>query len=399
MNDPTAPSRTVPRSVPDTLPDDLPDRADVVVVGAGLMGAATAWQLAARGVDAVVVEQDEPASVHGSSHGSARIVRRAYAQDDYVALTGDAFELWSELERQSGRALVRLTGGIDHGPARDPAGIRQALDRAGLATELLVAAAAEERWPGMRFAGPVLYQAQAGTVDAEQAVHAYLDVARGAGVRLVTGTEVLGIDPGRADTDDTVVRTSAGDVSCRRVVVAAGAWCADLLGGAVGLPPLRVTEHRVFHFPRLDESLVWPVTIHLDDLDVYHLPGGRDGGLGDARKVAEHVGRPSDARHRDSAVDVAARERIVRYVERWLPGLVPEPFAEATCLYTTTPSEDFVVDRVGGVVVVSACSGHGAKLSPVVGRLAAELATTAATPHPRFALAGHTARPTTECGL
>jgi len=89
---------------------ELPKTTDVVVVGAGLMGAATAWHLARRGVNTVVLEQFEPATSRGSSHGSARITRRAYPEDDYVRLTGEAFEWWTELERQSGRTLLRMTG-------------------------------------------------------------------------------------------------------------------------------------------------------------------------------------------------------------------------------------------------------------------------------------------------
>jgi len=135
------------------------------------------------------------------------------------------------------------------------------------------------------------------------------------------------------------------------------------------------------------------VTIHRETLDLYHLPGGRDGGPGDARKIAEHIGRPSDPRRRDPEIDVAARERMVNYVIEWLPGLIPTPFGETTCLYTRTPTEDFVIDRAGRVVVASACSGHGAKLSPVVGRLVADLVTLQSPPMPRFSLAQHAANP------
>jgi glycine/D-amino acid oxidase-like deaminating enzyme len=73
-------------------------------------------------------------------------------------------------------------------------------------------------------------------------------------------------------------------------------------------------------------------------------------------------------------------------VQTWLPGLVPEPYAEASCLYTDTPNDDFVLDRVGPLVLASPCSGHGAKFAPVIGELIADLATGSA-PVPRFTLA------------
>lgn len=349
---------------------ELPRQVDTVIVGAGLMGSATAWQLARRGVEALVLEQFEPASARGSSHGSARIIRRAYPEDDYVRLSGEAFEEWRELESQAGAELLRITGGIDHGASRRPEVIAQSLDRAGVPHELLEAAEAEERFPGMVFDGPVVFHPQAGTVDVEKGVHAFLDVASSLGGKLVSSVEVTGLD---VEDDGVTVRTASGDVRARAAVVAAGGWVDELVGASAPMPPIRVTEHRVFHFPRRDESVTWPVTVHRAALDVYHLPGGRDGGPGNARKIAEHTGPVTTARTREGVVDDASRTRIVEYVQRWLPGLDPTPFGETTCLYTSTPSQDFVIDRVGPLVVVSACSGHGAKMAPAVGRLAADL--------------------------
>jgi sarcosine oxidase len=164
-----------------------------------------------------------------------------------------------------------------------------------------------------------------------------------------------------------------------------------LLGGQLNLPPLTVTQQQVFHFPRRDEAAApWPSVIHQDAIEVYHLPGGRDGGSGDARKVAEHThGAATTAESRDGVVDAGARERIVRYVSEWLPGLVPIPQGEATCLYTTSPSEDFLLDRVGPIVVCSPCSGHGAKFAPLIGEMVAGLVTGDRPVPDRFRLAAH----------
>ena len=121
----------------------------------------------------------------------------------------------------------------------------------------------------------------------------------------------------------------------------------------VELPPLTVTQEQVFHFPRRDLSLPpWPSVIHERDpaegVAVYHLAGGRDGGPGDDRKIGlHHAGVVTTAADRDGRVSDEVRERAVDYVRRWLPGLDPTPSSEATCLYTTTASQDFVLDRVG----------------------------------------------------
>ncbi len=98
-------------------------RVEVAVVGAGLMGAATAWQLARRGVSVALVEAFHPGHVHGSSHGTSRIVRRAYADPFYVRLTGRAFASWQEAEDDTGTPLLRTTGGLDTGAKRNPAAL------------------------------------------------------------------------------------------------------------------------------------------------------------------------------------------------------------------------------------------------------------------------------------
>jgi sarcosine oxidase len=77
----------------------------------------------------------------------------------------------------------------------------------------------------------------------------------------------------------------------------------------------------------------------------------------------------------DGVVSAVNRDRVVDYVRHQLPGLVPEPYAEATCLFTSTPTEDFVLDGVDGVTVLSPCSGHGAKFAPLIGSLAADAVT------------------------
>jgi sarcosine oxidase len=358
----------------------------IAVVGAGLMGAATAWQLARRGHDVALIEAYDIGHRHGSSHGTSRIFRRAYADPFYVGLTGQAYEQWRELEDDSSTPLLRLTGGLDLGEGRDPEGLAAVLGAAGVPYELLGAPAAAERWPHIRFTGPVLYHPDAGVVDADETVAACVRraIEHGAdaliGVR-VTGVEILGEGKARVYTDD------GREIAAETVVIAAGAWLPDF-ALPIPLPPLRVTQQQVFHFRQREPSVRWPVMVSKDEkMQVFGLPSGGDGGPLPAVKVAEHDrGTPTTARTRSGAVDPDSRARVSAFVRDRLPGLDPAPVAEATCLYTTTPDEDFVLDRHGSFVVVSPCSGHGAKFAPLIGAMAADLATGRADPHPRFRL-------------
>src|SRR5262249_37216861 len=147
------------------------DRVDVVIIGAGLAGLATAWAMARRGRSAVVLEAFQPGHRRGSSHGSARIFRRAYPDPLYIRLTGQAPRLWRQLAAEAGEELVLTTGGLDFGPAREQDKMYQILGALGVPVELMPAAAAAERWPGTEFGtDPVMFQPDAGVIDAERAM-------------------------------------------------------------------------------------------------------------------------------------------------------------------------------------------------------------------------------------
>src|SRR5215211_7123953 len=126
-------------------------RVDVVVVGAGAMGSATAWHLARRGRSVALLERFERGHVRGSSHGGSRIFRLAYDDPHYVHLARAALTGWRELEEDTGEHLLDLTGGVDHGEAAAVERVAAALAGSGAAFEVLPPEAAAERWPGMRF--------------------------------------------------------------------------------------------------------------------------------------------------------------------------------------------------------------------------------------------------------
>ena len=363
-------------------------RVDVVIIGAGLAGSAAAWALARRGRSAVVLEAFEPGHRRGSSHGSARIFRRAYPDPLYVALTGQAQRLWRELADEAGEELVLTTGGIDFGPAREQEKMHEILRSSGVPVELLPASAAAERWPGVAFGtNPVMFQPDAGVLDAERAMVAMRALAQAHGAQIHYGSPVLNVS---ASDDGAVVRTADRSWQAPVVVVAAGAWLEPLLGGQVPLPPLVVTQQEAFHFaPRAPGSPA-PVFIYHGESASYGLLAGRDGQVPGAIKVGKHdLTAVTTGDDRDGIVSAAGRERVRAFVRERLEYLDPDPVGEVTCLYTSTATEDFILDRHGPFVVVSACSGHGAKFAPLTGEIAADLACGSPSADPRFTLAAH----------
>ncbi|MCW2768329.1 MAG: Sarcosine oxidase [Nocardioides sp.] len=357
------------------------DRSKFVVVGAGLAGAATAWQLATAGHEVTVLERGVPADSAGSSHGSARIFRYAYPSVAYTRMVVRSWDLWRELEESSRTQLITPSGALDFGAGREPALLAGVLEHVGIDHELLAPAEASHRWPQFEFDSSVLWHPGAGVIDAETSVEAMISLASTQGARLFTGWEMSGID--RVGHGYMLHNRAGEEIHADRVVITAGGWLPSLLGRLslpadflAQVPALQVLQEQAYHFPYRDRAAPWPTFIHKDEvIGAYGLPGGRDASY-QGQKVAEYCGGRAipSAGHQDGRVDPANRDRIVAYVERHLPGLVPEPYAETTCVFTNTPTEDFVLDRYDGITLVSPCSGHGAKFAPLIGSLAANAA-------------------------
>jgi monomeric sarcosine oxidase len=367
--------------------------ADLIIVGAGLAGSAAAWAASARGLDVVVLEAFGPGHRNGSSHGSARIFRRAYPDELHVRLTGTAGELWRKLEDLAGEKLLTVTGGLDFGATRNPRLLHEVMTNCGVPAELLEPEAAAQRWPYFDFAdvGEVMFHADAGVLDPRNAMAAMLRLAAANGADVRFDTPVTRLEPTRAG-DGAVAHTDSGTFTAPVIAVAAGPWIAPLLDSVVGLPPLTVTQQQVFHFaPVTVPAEPWPIFVHKDGIDdCYGLTGGRDGEVPGAIKIGEHAGfRTTTAADRDFVADAAARARVTDFIGRRIPGLDATPVNEVTCLYTRTENEDFVLDRSGPFVVASACSGHGAKFAPLLGEIIADLAAGRPAPHSRFTLAAH----------
>ena len=362
---------------------------DTVIIGAGAMGSATAWWLARRGRSVVVAEQFEQGHVRGSSHGDVRIFRLAYADPAYVAMCRQSLDLWRELEADSGTHLLDLVGSYDHGPAGSIGAVADAMQVAGVPFESLSSAEAHERVPGMNFDHDVIFHAQAGRSFANRSVAALQRRATELGADIRFGcTAAMRLVGDAAEVDlhhNGAVETLRADT----VVVTAGAWVSSVLGDSVRLPPVTVTQEQAVHFRPLDPAAVFPSSIHHVEPSRYGVHSPAEG----LKVGGHHEGPATTADHRSFDLDHARVAVIERYARDWLPGVDPTAQLGATCLYTTTTNDDFIIDRVGPVVIGSPCSGHGFKFTPLIGRLLADLAGDASTiAHidPRFRLTRRT---------
>jgi sarcosine oxidase len=326
-------------------------RAQVVVVGAGIMGSATAYALAREGRDVLVVEQFRVGHSHGSSHGRSRIVRLAYPEVEFVELAKESFVGWRELEDEAGVELLELNGLLelvqDAGQSS-----RDALDAARAEYELLDAEEARSRWPvGVPDGWAALFQPEAGIVRADVAHRTFVERALAHGARLEEETRVESLD----------------DVDASAVVVTAGSWVTKLVPDL----PVRPTRETLAYFRREGEPL--PSIVHLDPETrghaMYSLHDPRYG----LKAGAHQAGATADP-DVPGEPDPELLARISDWVARTYPDADPEPVDAETCLYTNTADEHFILERRGKVVIGSPCSGHGFKFAPAIGTRLAGLA-------------------------
>jgi sarcosine oxidase len=365
---------------------------DAIVAGLGGMGSAAAYQLAGRGKRVLGLERYTPAHDKGSSHGQSRMIRQAYFEDpSYVPLLFRAYELWEQLERETGVDLMTLGGGLMIGPpeSRIFTGSKATADEYGLPYEVLDAAELKHRYPVFEPMEDTvaLFEEKAGIVRPEAAVKAHLDRATAMGADLRFGEEILTWD---TTTSGVLVETASGTYEAERLVVTAGAWAPKLLAD-LGLP-LEVTRQILFWFdpiggvdPFLPDRFPVYIWEPEDGNSFYSMPAhdGPEGGVKVAFFRAD--GTPADPDTVDRKVHDHEVHFIRSYLEKYVPALDGELLYATTCMYTNTPDEHFVISthpEHPQVAIAAGFSGHGFKFCGVVGEILADLVAAGETDHP-----------------
>lgn len=226
-----------------------------------------------------------------------------------------------------------------------------------------------------------MWQADGGFVRPELGNRLYLELARDAGAEAFFGRKVEAIEPGAGSVR---VVTDQGTIDAKSVIAAPGAWIGDL---APALKPKLTIARQVlcwFEPKRAD-------AVALGRLPVFIVDGPNDiaygfPNLGHGFKCASHhdsgvLAHADDARQDTGPAD---EKRMRDFLDAYLPDAAGKLLGMKTCIYTKTPDEDFVIDRLPSdprIVVCSACSGHGYKFASVIGEVLADLATKGETAH------------------
>lgn len=365
---------------------------DVIVIGLGGMGSATVCELARRGLRVLGLEQFTSPHNRGSSHGGSRMIRQAYFEHpSYVPLVLRAYDLWRQLEQETGQSILHLTGGLMIGQT-DSAIVQGSLRSAqihGLAYEILDAATLRKRFPLFHpDANTVaLYEPHAGFLDPELAISAYLHRAAQLGATLQFEAPVLNWT---ARTEGVEVITASGRYQAEKLVLTPGAWATQTL--QLDLP--LVVERQVLYWfhPAAAFELFHPDRLPVyawetaDGTQFYGFPAY--GNYAEGVKVAffrakqpitkqpiakKKVCTPNTLDRTIHADEIAGMKECL---SQYIPALNGNLIKATTCMYTSTPDGHFVLGihpHHPQVVIASPCSGHGFKFASVIGRTLSDL--------------------------
>ncbi|MCE9591502.1 MAG: N-methyl-L-tryptophan oxidase [Planctomycetes bacterium] len=359
----------------------MSDRFDVIVVGVGTMGSATAYQLARRGLRVLGLEQFDIPHTRGAGHGFSRVIRMAYWEHiDYVPLLRRAYEAWREIEADSGQAIMHITGGVYYGRPDSEliTGSLRAQREHNIAHEQLSHRQLEERYPMFRtpkdYVG--MYEDAVGFIVPEQSIASYCIGA------LSRGAELHGHEPvlsWSSTAEGVTVRTAKAEYSARKLVFSGGAW-SDRLITDLGVKLVVSRQVLGWVWPKRPEIFqygklpVWMMDhgtggVHYGFPMMPNVPGFKLA----YHKVADAVN--PDRVNRDPMP--GDEETFRPLLRKMIPDADGPTLAIRTCLYTNSPDGHFILDthpRHPNVAIACGFSGHGFKFASVIGEIMADLA-------------------------
>ncbi|XP_024121101.1 peroxisomal sarcosine oxidase [Oryzias melastigma] len=355
---------------------------DCVVIGAGVQGSFTAYQLAKRKKKTLLLEQFVLPHSRGSSHGQTRIIRKAYEEDFYVRMMEESYKLWTQMEKEAGVKLYRQTGLLVMGPENNENyQIRKkTLLKNNVPMEQLTPENFGQHFPNVSLAKghAAFVELTAGVLYADRTLKAVQGQFQKLGGVIRDNEKVTNIKPGSLVT----VSTSNGVYRTKRLVIAAGPWTNKLLVDTGIQLPLEVVRINVCYWREkvqgsYDVKQSFPCFLQTEGEEssdhIYGLPANEYPGM---VKICLHAGSNTDPDQRDQQTDRSDIETLQRFVSRRFPGLFSEPAVVESCLYTVTPDDHFVLDHhpaYRNIVIGAGFSGHGFKFGPVVGQILCDL--------------------------
>lgn len=358
---------------------------DVIVVGVGSMGAATCSYLAAKGCKVLGLEQfDIVPHENGSHAGQSRIIRKAYFEHpDYIPLLQKAYVNWHKLEQATGEQVYYKTGLLYLGPADHK--VIHAVKEAAINFNIVINNAEGHSCLNAftrKDDTELILEHNAGFLLPEKSISLYIGEAKKSGADIQTGEKVIEWSRNKGLIK---VQTNKGTYSAPKLIITTGAW-ADKLIKKLAIP-LKVTRQVVIWAEPANSSLFlpekfpcWLAVDHSLKGAWYGFPylSGAQFPEPTGLKFALHY--PADETDPDQVnreVTNIETQSLIELASKYFFPATGKIVAVKTCLYTNTPDENFIIDRLPGyednVMIACGFSGHGFKFASVVGEILADL--------------------------
>lgn len=355
---------------------------EVIVIGGGVMGAATACETARRGARVALIEQTDVPNPRAASIDHSKVFRFAYPDALYAELAARSLDGWRLLEQETGARLITQTGLLLIARQEDSVetACYNTLRSLGFEAEILGSRDVALRFPqfnadAFSFA---VFDPSGAILHAEAAVRAFFDLAKRLGVTIIERERVIELKQA-GESSISVVTQSASEFFCERLAIAAGPWTRKLLPQLSS--KLVTTRQEVVYFKpdggrdarSSFDAGAFPIFIELES-GFYGFPVHHAG----AMKIANHhKGVTIDANAFDDQVGAEFINACRAFFSEFIPALADAGVKETrVCMYNNTPDDDFIIDwhmQISGALVVTGFSGHGFKFAPAIGRISAEL--------------------------
>lgn len=366
---------------------------DTIVLGLGAMGSSALYQLAKRGNRVLGIDQFSCPHILGSSHGDTRITRQAIGEGEhYTPLALRSYEIWREIEKETGKKLLEITGGLIIS-SRAKTGIMHvknffentlaAAKKFNIKHEILNAIQIRKRFPQFNVQDNEIgyYEYEAGFLRPEECVRAQLDLAKKYNAILHMNEKVEGF----LEKDGEVyVKTNLSKYQAKKLIISAGPWFPKLIEKEYA-KYFKVLRQVLFWFdiknsiksfePKNFPIFIWELQDNKQSIYGFPAIDGQRGGVKIASEQYE-LTTDADKVNRDvNSQEIKAMWKD--FVAPYFPDLSNKCVKAVSCLYTVTPDGHFVIDthpKYLSIILASPCSGHGFKHSAAIGEVLAQLA-------------------------
>ncbi len=354
--------------------------ADVIVIGGGIMGTATAYHLAKRGVGVELLEKSHLGA--GSTGLTGGIIRQHYSVETSAQMALRALRVWENFDEVVGGEVGFMRTGVIFLADEDAVeGMKESVkmqQSIGIRTEMLDLKSLKELAPYLdtEHVRMAVYEPDGGFADGSMACNAFAARAQDLGGIIRQDVEVTGI---RVESGRVVgVDTSEGQIDASAVINTAGPW-GPALARSVGVNvPAEPSRHQIASFKQPDD-FERPMHAVVADLINEHYMRPDTGGLTLAGSVVDDTADAvSDPDVFNQKVDRPFVEEMVEKSARRMPDLERGGIQGGWAgLYTVTPDWNAIIDQVDelpGLVLGLGFSGSGFKMGPVVGEMLADMA-------------------------